>query len=668
MGRLFNNDTALKYKPVTLTINNKTYNLKTDGAGYIRQNYTVNNYDTQKITFKYNGNKQYLPSTNSTTFKVKQPTEIRIAKYGNVFYGSHVEIVGRLLNNDSAVKFTPVTLTINDETYDIKSDGAGYIKLNYTVNNYDTQKVTFRFAGSSLYLSSNNSTSFNVIKPTEITFDSPDFVELNKKFTIVGSLKTIKGEVLINTPVNININSDKTVVNTNSNGVFQYTYQANILGNNNLSISYSGNNDYIGNIVYSTFKVYNLVNVIIDTPQKANNGSKIDLRVYVTYDPSVLKTINNGKVTLKVNGQTLTSNVMYGKAIISYYLPNRTGTYLISAAYEGDTDMGFATKNITLTSGSISSSESAILGNKNPEKESIALINGVPNLVYMTNFAWADENGVYNITSEEILRVMKLDSYCQQVYGFTPKYTFFKAVGNDVYFVISREKWNVIARALNAYHVNKGYSSVLPPATVTVNLSGKIRYYPVYYDAQEWINGHMYTCGPTSMSMISQALNCYSSERKLAGIYQTTASAGTDESKIIAYSPSVHMKMYDVRDNKESVTKALQEGKMIFWHIRGHYMCIIDYNSQEDRYLCLNPSGPSHNIAAVQWATWNQIMSTDRSLKDNGFMSVTPCWDLSSEDKVHVQYYYNNMGGKYSIPYNLEYPNNGNDNQYIYSL
>ena len=48
---------------------------------------------------------------------------------------------------------------------------------------------------------------------------------------------------------------------------------------------------------------------------------------------------------------------------------------------------------------------------------------------------------------------MKLDSYCQQVYGYVPKYTFFRKEGSNVKYVISREKWNVIARSLNAYHV-----------------------------------------------------------------------------------------------------------------------------------------------------------------------------------------------------------------------
>ena len=314
-------------------------------------------------------------------------------------------------------------------------------------------------------------------------------------------------------------------------------------------------------------------------------------------------------------------------------------------------------ENVSVALESDSGSEVVLLKN-------ISLTDSKPDVTKLgVDYAYADENGTYTILGSEIRRVMKLDSYCQQIYGYVPKYTFFRVEGSNVKYIISREKWNVIARSLNSYHVNKGYTAVNTPYSITVNLTGKSRYYNVYYDAQEYINGHRYTCGPTSMSMISQALNCYASERKLAGLYGTTAAYGTSESSIIKYSPSAHMKLTNIANTQSSVKAALESGKMVFWHISGHYMCIIGYNSANDKFLCLNPSGPSHNIAAVQWATWTEVMSTNRALKDNGFMAVTPYWNLTTQDKTYAANYYYNMGGKYTIPSNNEYPNNGLDNK-----
>lgn len=303
-------------------------------------------------------------------------------------------------------------------------------------------------------------------------------------------------------------------------------------------------------------------------------------------------------------------------------------------------------------------------GNEVAITKNITTVNGIPDVTKLgVDYAYVDENGVYTIEGAEIRRVMRLDSFCQQIYGFVPKYTFFRAVGSNVKYVISREKWNVIARSLNGYHVDQGFTAVDTPYAITVNLSGASRYYGVYFDAQEIINGHSYTCGPTSMSMISQALNSYASERRLSEIYETTSRDGTDEDKIIKYSPSVYMKMTDITNSESAVKSALNAGKMVFWHISGHYMCVISYNSVTNRFLCLNPSGPSHNIAAVQWATWTEMMNTDRPLKEHGFMAVTPYRNLNATDKTHAAYYYYNMGGKYTVSPNNEYTNNGYDNK-----
>lgn len=290
--------------------------------------------------------------------------------------------------------------------------------------------------------------------------------------------------------------------------------------------------------------------------------------------------------------------------------------------------------------------------------KNITVVNGKPDISKLgLDYAYADEEGVYNITSAEILRVRQLDSYCQQIYGFTPKYTFFRAENSNIKYIISREKWNVITRSLSKYHVNQGFYAVNPPYKLTVNLSGKVRYTPIYFDYQEWINGERYTCGPTSMSMISQGLNIYSSERKLSGVYGTTSAWGTDETSIIKYSPNVYMKLTNIANTKDSVKSALQSGAMIFWHISGHYMAIAAYNNVNDTFLCLNPSGPSHNINAVQWATWSQVTNTDRALKENGFMKVTPYYTLNDTVKELAKFYYYNMGGKYTAPANSQYAN-----------
>lgn len=298
----------------------------------------------------------------------------------------------------------------------------------------------------------------------------------------------------------------------------------------------------------------------------------------------------------------------------------------------------------------------------------VSLSNNKPNIAGLgTDYEWANEEGTYTITSDEILRVEQLDSQCKQLFGFVPRYTFFRKEGSNTKYIISREKWNVIARDLHKYHVDKKYESVNPPYSITVNLKGDRRYYPIYYDAQEWINGHQYTCGPTAMSMISQGLCHYVSEKRLSTTYKTTASNGTDEDKIINYSPKEHMKVSDVGNTKLNVINALNSGAMILWHIKGHYMCTVAYNPTTDKFLGLNPSGPSHRIEASRWNTWQEMMNANRRLHGNGFSKVVPSWNLTIKQKEHVSNYYSNMGGKYTPPNNNENPRS-NDNTPSYTV
>ena len=207
--------------------------------------------------------------------------------------------------------------------------------------------------------------------------------------------------------------------------------------------------------------------------------------------------------------------------------------------------------------------------------------NNKPNITTLgSDYKEADPNGTYTITSREILRTQTLDSLCQQLYGYVPKYTFFRAYGSNTKYIIERKKWNVIVRALNKYHVSKNFNSTNPPYALKISLKDKIRYQPIYYDRQD--TG--YTCGPTSMSMISQALNFYRSEKYLFNTFKTTTADGTSESSIIKYAPNVNMKVINIPNTKNDVKTALKSGAGILWHIQGHYMCICGYNEDKDLF------------------------------------------------------------------------------------
>ena len=79
-------------------------------------------------------------------------------------YGKTIKVSGKLLCNGTSVKGQTVKITINGQEFTATTVGYGYFTINYTINTYDNHKVVYRFAGSSMYESCTNTTTFT-IKP-----------------------------------------------------------------------------------------------------------------------------------------------------------------------------------------------------------------------------------------------------------------------------------------------------------------------------------------------------------------------------------------------------------------------------------------------------------------------------------------------------------------------
>ena len=668
---------SLRYTPLIIDINANRYVTQTDVNGNYYYKFKANKLELNTISVSYPGNMRYEGSTRNLTFNVtRKSTRILLNELPDAEYSDVISISGRYVDvSNNSLRYTPLIVEINGKKYNTVTDINGKYAFNYKIYNVGNNVINVSYPGNSRYEGNYNYTTFYVgRKSTKIIINPLPDVEYSDVISISGRYVDAGNNSLRYTPLNININANRYVTQTDVNGYYVFRYKTNKIGLNTLKIDYPGNNRYIGDSNEVAFNVERKHTTV--TIYNINENRYLStMSIKGNYRDTSNNNLRYTTLIVSINGNTYYTKTDENGEYAYDYKIDSIGRINISVSYPGNlryvgdnstASVDVVFDRIIVVSSEDSKSVDTDSGNENAIVKSIATLNGKPDLSKLgDDYRFADENGSYIITGSEIRRVMTLDSWCQQLYGYVPKYTFFRTIDSNVKYVISREKWNVIARTLNEYHVRQGYRSVDTPYAVIVNISGKGRYYPVFYDAQEWINGHQYTCGPTSMSMISQALNCYSSERKLSGVYHTTSSYGTEESAIINYSPNVLMRLTNIVNNKGSVISTLQSGKMVYWHIRGHYMCVVAYNSNTDRFLCLNPSGPSHYIAAVQWATWTEMMNTDRPLKENGFMAVTPDWHLSSSDIAHAKNYYNNMGGKYYSPSNKEYPNDDRYNSLL---
>ena len=634
-------------------INQNGQVIKTGTINNGRVNITLTSLPTgrQQYTARYTEGTIYTQSQAGVIITVKTTdTKTTVKAYSKLTTNSTIEVTVKDMTGKLVTKGQVQLINQNGQIMKTGTINNGRVNITLTSLPTGRQQYTAKYTEGTIYTQSQAGVIITVK-----TTDTKISVDVYKKYTTNTSMqitvKDITGKLVTKGQIQI-INQNGQVIKTGTinNGRVNITLTSLPTGSQKFIVKYTEGTIY-------TQSTYNITLTIIkdDTTtltykniKTYNSNTTIDIRVNGGDNNQV-----TGKVQiLNSRGRLLKSMTLKnGHAIITLGLP--LGKQTLSIIYLGDKTHRLVnvSDTINVLNQTVKSYDS---GNEIVLKKIITTSEKPDVEALGDDYQYVDDDGTYTITSSEILRVQRLDSLCQQIYGFMPKYTFFREEGSNIKYVIERSKWNVISRALNKYHVNKGFTAVNPPHALKITLKDKIRYYPVYYDSQEVIGGVRYTCGPTAMSMISQGLNKYNSERKLSNVYKTTRSEGTYESNIIKYSPSVNMTLIDIPDSKSAVISSIQSGAMVLWHIRGHYMNVIGYNSANDKFLCLNPSGPSHNIEAVQWASWNTMMKTDRPLKGYGFMKVVPKWYITSSLNSQVKNYYMNMGGKYTTPNNSE--------------
>ena len=634
-------------------INQNGQIMKTGTINNGRVNITLTSLPTgrQQYTARYTEGTIYTQSQAGVIITVKTTdTKTTVKAYSKLTTNSTIEVTVTDITGKLVTKGQVQIINQNGQIMKTGTINNGRVNITLTSLPTGRQQYTARYTEGTIYTQSQAGVIITVK-----TTDTKISVDVYKKYTTNTSMqitvKDITGKLVTKGQIQI-INQNGQVIKTGTinNGRVNITLTSLPTGSQKFIVKYTEGTIY-------TQSTYNITLTIIkdDTTtltykniKTYNSNTTIDIQVNGGDNNQV-----TGKVQiLNSRGRLLKSMTLKnGHAIITLGLP--LGKQTLSIIYLGDKTHRLVnvSDTINVLNQTVKSYDS---GNEIVLKKIITTSEKPDVEALGDDYQYVDDDGTYTITSSEILRVQRLDSLCQQIYGFMPKYTFFREEGSNIKYVIERSKWNVISRALNKYHVNKGFTAVNPPHALRITLKDKIRYYPVYYDSQEVIGGVRYTCGPTAMSMISQGLNKYNSERKLSNVYKTTRSEGTYESNIIKYSPSVNMTLIDIPDSKSAVISSIQSGAMVLWHIRGHYMNVIGYNSANDKFLCLNPSGPSHNIEAVQWASWNTMMKTDRPLKGYGFMKVVPKWYITSSLNSQVKNYYMNMGGKYTTPNNSE--------------
>ncbi len=340
-GKLqYNNGEGATGEKVTIKVNSKTYTATTGGYGYFTVNHTITSYDDLNVTFTYAGGKNYEASTNSTIYKVNDPTSLFIYSRTGDKKGSTIKVSGKLLCGDEGVKGEKVTIKVNGKTYTATTGGYGYFTVNHTITSYDDLNISMSYAGSSKYESTTNSTVYKVNGPTSLFIYSRSGDAKGSTIKVSGKLlcgdEGVKGE-----KVTIKVNGKTFTATTGGYGYFTINYTITSYDDLNISMSYAGSSKYEATTNSTVYKVKQPTNLYM----YARSGDKVGTTIKVSGKlQSNGEGVKGEKVNINVNGKTYTATTAgYGYFTVNYTITSNTNcnvtfTYNGSKLYEASTN------------------------------------------------------------------------------------------------------------------------------------------------------------------------------------------------------------------------------------------------------------------------------------------------------------------------------------------
>lgn len=627
-------------------------------------NYTIPKSWNKTISLEavYSGNSNYNSARSPALTKdgMKVETSVTIKSY-NLKSNENIKLTSEVTDERGnpvsggkvIYKINGATLKVNNTPIEIRVRN-GKAVLNYTtIKSWTTKNITIQavYSGNEIFIGSRSNTVKNTVQTAVINTDNiikttSDIIYLPVNVT------DANGNLIPQGKITLYKNNKKVGTNSLINGKRELYLGKMTAGLHEFKLEFTADNYTVTtNPVSVTIKkVTPTVDLLLDLPQATAKTGVLELRAYATFNNTkLLKNVNDGYVIFKIDGnQIVKVNVNNSKALYNFSISMNEGSHIVDAYYvstiygnNSDTTI-LKTINKTL----LNSTNTAIKGNKDPLTNRIALVNGVPNLSLMTNYVWADEDATYTLERTQYQEVTIRDSYSLYLNSYMSKYVAFKTKAEpDIYHVLRREKWNVIEKAINTNLVLSNGGAY--PETITASLKDKEYTYSEVRDIQNT----SYTCGPTSLSICSQALKTYVSEYRSSIDAGSTYSDGTSTSGLANAAKKHNMTAtyyYNTTYNT-ALNELAKGGCALIFHTWSHYVAIIDISSDKSKVLVVNPSGTynegSHGMP-TNWLTVDYVHSCFNNY-DTSSLIIKLNYNLTSTTKTQVNNMYNNFGAKY---------------------
>ena len=376
---------------VNVTVNGRSYNVAiVDGKGVlIISNLAAGDYD---VNVNYVGDNKYVASSNSTKFTISKLASSVAVDVGDIVVGEDA-VVNVVLPDDATGS---VTITVNGKNYvvDVKYGVASVAISDLAKGSYN---VSVKYSGDGKYLTSENTTHFDVVKASEynvtIIIDVDDIV--------VGEDAVIGVSVpgIVSGVVNVTVNGRSyNVAIVDGKGVLIISNLA--AGNYNVNVKYGGDDKYLPSSNSANFTVSKVSSSVIVSVKDIVVGEDAVIGVSV---PGIV----SGVVNVTVNGRSYNVAIVDGKGVL--IISNlAAGNYNVNVKYGGDDKYLPSSNSANFTVSKVSSSvivsvkdivvgEDAVIGVSVP-----GIVSGVVNVTVngrSYNVAIVDGKGVLIISN-----------------------------------------------------------------------------------------------------------------------------------------------------------------------------------------------------------------------------------------------------------------------------
>lgn len=343
---------------ITVKVGSIVVNTTTDENGKYSVNVTPKTIGVKDVVVSFAGNSTHEASSNTGSILVdKLDTVVTSNVTSPVKVGDNAVITGVLKDQKNrAIPNANITVTVNGKKITTKTDANGKYTVKYPTTTAGINKVTVNYAGDAKHYPINSNRIFTVEKlNTVISVNDLSTSTVGKTTKVTGTLKDENGKAVPNAKVKVKYGNTTKTVTTNSKGAYTASIPNIPEGNNNVRVTFAGNDKYHAATAITTQLVTKVATIVTVSKIKGIVGEKITLTAKVT--DIYGNKITGGNLVFKLNGKTLRKdhrfdskkaplkfNIKNGKATVTLiadlYLRNAkhiSATYSGTSVYERNT-------------------------------------------------------------------------------------------------------------------------------------------------------------------------------------------------------------------------------------------------------------------------------------------------------------------------------------------